>query len=399
LLLVLIAPPLWGQSYGETHRLRVDIDGTNRKVAFFVPRNIGKGEALPMLVALPDGSNASGLAFKEVGQFEQMGYEKRFCVVSVDITTSGMDGWHPNDAVAMERDIEAVMTGIAEAKKKAKELGFRLDLTATTIRGHSGACNLALWAGVRHPETFLAVSLNGVPKYYPEFLNFKGERNKQQIFFIYSGERDVARVKRETEKTVEALRAAGYGRMVVEIVKGMAHEPKPEVFVGWFANMLRETRAPRKEAMKIEAEAEELRGALAKGKTGVYRKIVKLAEREKKAGFGKAATILLAEVTAEAEKQLSKAEDLAAEHEIIEAAALLRKIEKKYNGLPAAKSAKAKRGKLVKSDEYKAAEMLAKARELREKGRKEKAAEILVKLIEKFPDTVSAERAQALLDG
>ncbi|MHC4847298.1 MAG: hypothetical protein ACYTEG_02460 [Planctomycetota bacterium] len=401
LLLLSLTPTLRAQdaSYGETHRLKVDIDGTNRKVGFFVPRNLAKNESLPLLVALPDGGNSRGKAFRETGQFEQMAYESRFAVVSVDITTSSMEGWHPNDTVAMERDVEAVMLAIKEATAKAKSLGFRLDLTATTLRGHSGACYLAIWAGVRHPDTFFAVSLNGVPKFFPEFLKFKTPKNKDQIFYVYSGERDVPRVKRETEKTVEALKGAGYRRIVVEIIKGMAHDPKPEVFVKWYTSVLRDTRSARKDAMKITAEAEELRAALKAGKGGIYRKIIKLAEREKKAGFGKAATTLLDEVNLEAEKAFAKAEELAIAHEIIQAVAEFKKIEKKYAGLATSKKAKTERSKLAKSDEYKAAEMLAKANELREKGRKEKAAELLVKLIEKYPETVSAERAQVLLDG
>ncbi|MHC4451961.1 MAG: hypothetical protein ACYS0E_17785, partial [Planctomycetota bacterium] len=122
LLLLSLTPTLRAQdaSYGETHRLKVDIDGTNRKVGFFVPRNLAKNESLPLLVALPDGGNSRGKAFRETGQFEQMAYESRFAVVSVDITTSSMEGWHPNDTVAMERDVEAVMLAIKEATAKAK---------------------------------------------------------------------------------------------------------------------------------------------------------------------------------------------------------------------------------------------------------------------------------------
>ena len=385
-------------NYGETHRLKIDVDGTNRKVGFFVPKNLAKRETLPLVVVLPDGSNSRGKAFRETGQFEQMAYENRFAVVSVDITTSSQEGWHPNDQVAMERDVTAVVQAIEQAKKKAKELGFRLDLSATAIRGHSGACYLALWAGIRRPDLFFIVSLNGIPKWFPQFLKFDSEKEPNQIIHIYTGERDVPRVKRETEKAITELRKAGYRRLVIETIKGMAHEPKPEVFVKWYSAKLKETAKPRKDAMKITAEAEQLRADAKAGKAGVYRKIVKLAEREKKVAFGKAATQLLADVNKEADAEFRKAEDLAAEHEVIDAVVLFRNIEKKYAGLPSATKAKKLRSKIAKSNEYKASEMLAKARKYLDKGQREKGVEILVKLAEKYPDTVAAERAQELID-
>jgi poly(3-hydroxybutyrate) depolymerase len=398
--LLLLATSLHAQdaSYGETHRLKVDITGENRKVGFFVPKNIGRSEALPLLVALPDGGNARGKAFRETGQFEQMAYEKRFAVVSVDINSCSQEGWHPSDQVTMERDVEAVLAAIAEAKKKAAELGFTLDTSATAIRGHSGACYLAIWAGLRNPDVFLVVSINGVPKFFPEFLKFESEKDPNQLIQVYSGERDVPRVKRETEKTVEALKKAGYRSIEVDVVKGMAHEPKPEVFVDWYVDKLKKTAKARREALKIAEDAAELRELLKAGRSGVYRKIAKLAEKEKKAGFGKAATALYDEVLAESAAELKKAEDLAADNKLFEALDRLKEIEDKYKGLPASKTAKQMRKDIAKSDEFAAAELLEKAKKHLEAGRKEKGDAILVQLIEKYPESIAAERAKALLE-
>jgi len=159
-------------SYGETHRLKVDVEGSLRKVGLFLPKNVGKDAYIPLVVALPDGSAAGGKAFKEIGQYGQMAYEHRFAVLSVDISTSSTEGWHPKDSIAMERDVEAVMEAIEAAKVKAKEFGIRFDTSVTALRGHSGACYLALYLGLRRPDTFLVIGLNGVPKWFPEFLEF-----------------------------------------------------------------------------------------------------------------------------------------------------------------------------------------------------------------------------------
>ena len=48
-------------------------------------------------------------------------------------------------------------------------------------------------------------------------------------------------------------------------------------------------------------------------------------------------------------------------YELFEAAAEYKAVEKKFGGLPAAATAKKLRSKLLKSDEYKATEMLAKS--------------------------------------
>ena len=386
-------------NYGQTHRLRIQVEGSRRKVGFFVPKGLKKRAVIPVLIALPDGFNASGKAFKELGQFERMAFEGRFGVLSVDITTSDQDGWHPKDAIAMERDVEAVVSALDAAKKKAAELGFGIDPSAIVVRGHSGACNLAIWVGIRRPDLFFAVGLNGVPQWRPEFLEFESAKNTRQRIHIYRGERDGAQVRRGTDKTIEALKKAGYTRVESEVVKGMAHESKPEVFVKWYSKLLKSTAKPRKDAAKIAAEAAKLDEARKAGKPGTYGKIVKLVEKEKKAGFGSSATTLLALCNKNAEEALKKVEDMAADHQLIEAATAFKAVSKKYNGLAVAKTAKSMRSKLIKSKGYKAMEMFEKARALRAKGKKEKADAILVQITEKYPETVAAERAEALLAG
>lgn len=402
LALTLLSALAHGQteaSYGQTHRLRVSVEGTKRKVGFFVPKGLRKRAVVPLVIALPDGSGASGKAFKELGQFERMAFEGRFAVLSVDITTSSSEGWHPKDAIAMERDAEAVLAALDAAKKRAAELGFSIDPSAIAVRGHSGACYLAIWIGTRRPDLFFVIALNGVPKWFPDFLAFEGEKDTKQRIHIYRGERDHVRVRRETDKTIEELKKAGYTRIETDDIKGMAHETKPEVFVKWYSALLKKTAKPRKDAAKIAVEVGKLEEALKAGKPGTFGKIVKLTEKEKKAGFGSTAATLLAACNKQAETALKAIEDQAAENKLIEAAAAYKAFTKKYNGLATAKTAKTLRSKLIKSDDYKAMELFEKARALKEKGQDEKADVILVQITEKYPETVAAEKAEALLKG
>ena len=117
--LVLLAAPLLGQaerSYGETVRLKIDVGGEERKIALFIPDGAKKGEVFPLLVALPDTRSKAML---ELGQWQQPAYDKRFCVFSVDINTSGEKGWHPKEQLEMQRDMEAVTEGMKVAAARA----------------------------------------------------------------------------------------------------------------------------------------------------------------------------------------------------------------------------------------------------------------------------------------
>jgi len=205
------------------------------------------------------------------------------------------------------------------------------------------------------------------------------------------------RVRRETEKTIEELKKAGYKRIESEDVKAMAHASRPEVFVKWYAKFLKSTAKGRKAAGKIALETDKLRADWKAGKGGVYAKMVKLVERERKAGFGKAASTLLADASAVAQKAFKEAEDLEADNQFLDAADAFKSVEKAYRGLPLSKQARVRRSKIVKGDEYKAAEMLKKALGLQEKGKAEQADALLVKITEKYKKTVAGERAEQLL--
>ena len=390
LLLACSAAAQTNASYGETHRLKVTVEGERRKVGFFLPKNLGKKAFIPVVVALPDGSGSGGKAFKELGQWELFAFENRFAVLSVDILTSNSEGWHPNDAIQMERDVKAVTEAMRAAEKKAAELGVGLDLSISAIRGHSGACYLALFAGLRHPDMFVVVALNGVPNWFPSFLEFEGEKELGQRIHVYRGESDFASVRKGTDTAIAELKKTGYKFISTEEVKGMRHETRPEVFVKWYAALLRSTAKGRKAAGKIRADADNLRADWKAGKAGVYGKMVKLVEKERKAGFGKAAARLLADASADAAKALKEADDMVADNQFLQAAEALKLIEKNFRGLPAAKTARDHRSKLVKGKEYKAAEMLAEALALQEKGKDEQADAILVKITEKYKETVAA---------
>lgn len=388
-----------GVSYGETHRLKVDVNGTTRKVGFFVPKNLGKKERVPVLVAIPDGGNAKGKAFRETGQFEQMAYENRFVVLSVDMDTSSDNGWSPGNAVEMEADTDAVLAAIKAAKAEAKTLGITLDWSATAIRGHSGACYAALWIGLRNPDLFQIIGLNGVPNWFDEFTRVdKKVRNPNQLIHIYRGQNDPKSVKLGTKSAVDGLKAAGYQKIDVAVIKGMAHEARPDVFVEWYVALLKSTSKARKDAVKIREEAAVLQTAIEAGKGGVLRKLLKLVERERKNDFVNAAATLLGKVQAAAQVDFKKAEDLEADHQVLEAVVSYKALETKYRGLEIATHAKAARIKLAKSDKYAAFALLAKAEKYLAKGNMEKAAPILIKITEKYPDSIAAEKAEGLLE-
>ncbi|MHC4165194.1 MAG: hypothetical protein ACYSUM_24025, partial [Planctomycetota bacterium] len=110
------------------------------------------------------------------------------------------------------------------------------------------------------------------------------------------------------------------------------------------------------------------------------------------------AATLLDQVLAAARKEWERAENLEAEYQLIDAAGIYKEIQKKYAPLDISKQARAKRAKLVKSDEYKARELLARARAYLDKDNKDKAHDLLDKIVTKYPKTVAAEKAQALLE-
>jgi predicted esterase len=400
--LLLVTTPLLAQgerSYGQTLRLKIDVGGEERKIAFFIPDNVKKGESFPLLVALPD---TQGKAMLEVGQWQQPAHDKRFCVFSVDIKTSGEQGWHPKEQLEMQRDMEAVTEGIRVVREEAKAKGILLDDSATVLTGFSGGTYLTLWLGIRRPDLFLGVCGRCCVfhKEAAEFSKFdKAEPNKAMPFFLYYGEVDNPRVKKETELAKATLTAAGFTNVQLKVVAGMAHESKPEEFLDWYGKLLKETEKPRKEAMKIKVEVEKLRPDIVAGKAGAYGKLAKIVEHEKKVGAKGGAADLLGEVLAEAKKKWDLAANLEADNRFQEAADAFGKVEKEYMPLDIAKEAREKRMKILNSDAFNAEELLARAKELIEKGAREKAVPILEKIADQYGETPAADEARLLLTG
>ncbi len=397
LALLLLTALARAQEYGEDFRLKVDIAGESRKIAFFVPKDRKKNEALPLLVAVP-GTDSK--AFLEIGQWQQPGYDMRFAVVSVDVTTNGARGWAAGDQLEMQRDCEAVLEAIKLCHQTATENGITLDPSATVITGWSGGGYLTMWLGLRRPDVFFAICGRGIV-FLKDIAKFGKldtvPRNLQMPIFLYRGELDNPRVMEQVQDAKTALDALGFKNVTLETVPKMLHESKPEVFLEWYGKLLKSTAKGRADATKIAAEVAELRGMYAQGKSGVLSKLAKLVEREKKGGFPGGAGAFAAEIEGEAAKDLKKAEDLEGNGALFEAADAYKEVERKYTGLEASKGARDRRLKLMKSDGYHAAEMLAKAKELKAKGQDEKAAELLVKITETYPDTAAAAEAESMI--
>jgi len=401
-VLVLAATPLAAQgerTYGETLRLKIDVGGEERKIALFIPDNVKKGETFPLLVALPD---TRGKAFLEVGQWQQPAFEKRFCVFSVDITTSGEQGWHPKEQLAMQRDMEAVTEGLKVAREEADKRGVLIDDSATVITGFSGGTYLTLWLGIRRPDLFLGVC-GRCCVFHAETVEFskfdKVEPNKAMPIYLCYGEVDNPRVKKETELARKSLVEAGFKNVTLKVIPAMAHEPRPEVFLEWYGKLLKETEKPRREAMKIKVEAEKIKADIEAGKPGAYTKLNKLVQQEAKVGVKGGASALLNEVLAGAKKRWEQAANLEADHQLQEAADAFSAIEKEYMPLDIAKEAREQRLKILHSDAFKAAEMLARAKELIDKGLRDKAVPILEKIAEQYGETPAADEARLLLTG
>ncbi len=399
---LLVAAPLLGQTareYGQTLRLKIDVGGEERKIALFIPDGARKGEVFPLLVALPD---TRGKAFLEIGPWQQPAFDKRFCVFSVDINTSGEKGWHPKEQLEMQRDMEAVTEGMKVAREEAKKAGILLDGSATVLTGFSGGTYLTLWLGIRRPDLFLAVCGRCCVfhKEAVEFSQFdKVPPNKAMPVFLYYGEVDNPRVKKETELAKKTLDGAGFTNVTLKVEPGMAHESKPEVFLEWYGKILKETEKPRREGAKIRAETEKIRAEIAALKPGAYGKLLKLVEQEKKAGAQGGAAPLLQEIVAAARKKWDAAANLEADQQLKDAADAFGRIEKEYMPLDLAKEARDKRLKILQGDAFKAQEMLARAKELIEKDARDKAIPILEKIVEQYGATPSADEARLLLTG
>ncbi|MHC4958838.1 MAG: prolyl oligopeptidase family serine peptidase [Planctomycetota bacterium] len=390
-LLCAVALP---QEWGDTQRLKVTVAGKPRKIALFVPKGVKKNESLPLLVAIPNQACKSHL---EIQNWEQHAYKARFAIFSVDTITGSQNGWHPKEQLEMSRDIEAVEEGLKVALEWAESNGLAIDTNAMAITGHSGGAYLAAWMGVRQPERFMGICLRS-PVFFKETLEHGDPPlDKNQRIFLSRGELDDHRVIAQTELAVTAFKKAGYATVVFRIIPKADHKPMKEVGAEWFEGLLKSTAAGRADARKIAIELVKVKEALDKGRAGAYGKLAKLAQRERKAGFDAGAVKLLDGVEAEANKDMKRVDSLVDSGSFDDAIAALKKITRKYNGLEIAKTARKRVGTIKKSDDYKAAGMLADAKKLRDKGKEEQALKLLEKLATKYPKTAAGEEAALLL--
>ncbi len=314
LSILLLAAAANAQEYGVSKRLKIRIGGTNRKLVLFLPKGVKKSESLPLLVAVPD---TRGQSYYEVGQWAQQAFEHRFAIFSVDIKSSGMQGWSPRDQLVMARDIEAVVDGMKMGIEWAEKNGARIDRSAIVVTGHSGGTYLALWLGLRRPDLFLAVSGRSCVfhKETVEFGKLDRKPDFNQRIFIYRGELDHPRAIEQTDTAHRALLKAGYKNVKYEVVEKMTHESKPDVFLEWFYAVLKETSRGRADARRIANELVKVTEAIGKKRAGAYGKLQKLVVREKKAGFSGGAATLMAEVMKVANKRYRDAEDAEANND------------------------------------------------------------------------------------
>jgi len=398
LLLTLAAAALAEEDYGQTVRIKVMVGGEPRKAGMFIPKAVKKNEVLPLLVAIPD---TKGKAFLEIGPWQQMAYERRFAVFSVDTKTGGRNGWHPSEQLEMQRDMEAVIEGMKVGEQKAREKGVIIDTSARVITGHSGGTYLTIWLGLRRPDLFLGICGRSCMFHKQAVAFGKFDTVKPNLntpILLFRGELDHPLAKKQTDLAKKTLDGAGYTNVKFRVIPKMIHESKPEVCAEWFLALLKDTEKSRKAARRIRLELEKLQPLVEAGKSGVYGKLVKLVAQEEKAGVDAGATTLLDKVLAAARKEWERAENLEAEYELIDAAGIYKAIRKKYHPLDISKQARARRAKIVKSDEYKARELLAKAQRYLEKDNKDKAHDLLDKIVTKYGKTIAAEKAQAMLE-
>jgi len=382
------------QEYGNTIRLKVTVGERSRKIALFLPKGLRKGESLPLLVAIP---NEQCKAFMEIGQWQIHAYNERFAVFSVDTVTGTRNGWHHSERLEMERDMEAVLSGMEVAIAEAAKRGATIDRSAIAITAWSGGCYAAAWLGLRRPDIFLGVCLRG-PVYHKETVQKLEKPDFDQRIYIFRGEIDNPRVIEQTNVALKTIKAAGFKQVTFRVVPREGHKSMPEVCVEWYQALLKETAKGRADARKIIEDLVKVKEALAKKRAGAHGKLAKLVEREKRAGFEAGAVALMNEVLAVANKEFKRAEDLEADSRYTEAIAALKKIERAYSGLEIAKRARKLGTQIRKSDAFKAAEMLKKAKAYREKGKDVKAAELLEKIATKYPETPAGEEAAHLLN-
>ncbi len=378
--------------YTDLRRFKITVNGETRKAALITPKKLKKKEVLPLVIAIPHNE---GRAMKEPGIWEQRASMARIAVLSVDCQTCLNKGWLPSEQQLMQADMEAIEGALAEAKKLVA-----IDDLAILLTGHSGGSYVAYWMGLRRPELFTALCIRGglwyegmiPPSKYDKYTDIKPQLDLP--IFIYWGSADTSRSPRESLTAIDKLRAGGYKNVTSKILKGVKHEAKPEPCIEWFEEYLKKTAKARKEGRKIAREVTKLRALIARGKTP-YSPLKKLVDKERSLGARGGAQELLDEILVDAKKQMKKAVELEADAQYFQAANTLKAVEKKYSPLEIGKKARKLRSRIVKTDAYKADEIYHQAMELREKGKEEKAVELLEKLAAQYPETPAGERAKS----
>ncbi|MGQ0613956.1 MAG: hypothetical protein ACT4PV_09495 [Planctomycetaceae bacterium] len=380
----------WAQNDAQTDRFKVEVGGESRKGGVLYPKDLRKNEMLPLVVAVHD---TTGKAFTELDQWAVYAIKHRFAVVSVDCKSP--EGWAVSEQLVMQRDMEAVELSIEEAKK-----ALAIDDTAIVIRGHLGGAYLVLWMGVRRPDLFLGVCASSCV-FYKEMAPSEKERKSidpNQVIFLYRGELDTPRLIKETEWARDAFQEAGFARVSYTIVPKTSNVANPDVFAAWYAKLLKETEKGRKALRKSRESLVRLREEIAAGpKPTTYRELEGLAEQDEKNGTRSGAGELLDGILAKAGDTMKRARDSEANQHYAEAAQFYKEVAEAYAPLAISKEAAKERLRLIKSDEYKADEMLQEALRLQEAGEVEKSVTLLEKLLAQYPATPAATSAKRLV--
>ncbi len=388
--LMALCAAAWAQNDAQTDRFKVEVGGESRKGGVLYPKDLRKGEVLPLVVAVHD---TTGKAFTELDQWSVFAIKHRFAVVSVDCQSPV--GWAVSDQLVMQRDMEAVELSIEEAKKT-----LAIDDTAIVIRGHLGGTYLALWMGVRRPDLFLGVCGSSCV-FYKEMALTEKERKSidpNQAIFLYRGELDTPRLIKETEWARDAFQEAGFSRVAYTIVPKTSNVANPDVFAAWYAKLLKETEKGRKTLRKARESIVRLREEIASGpKPTTYRELESLAEQDKKNGTRSGAGELLDGILAKAGDTMKRGRDSEANHHFVEAAQYYKEVADAYAPLAISKEATKERLRIIRSDEYKADEMLQEALRLKESGEGEKSITLLEKLLAQYPATPAATSAKRLV--
>jgi len=390
LALALATAAAAAQNDAETVRFKVTVGGEPRKAGLLLPKDVKKNEIFPLVVAVPD---TEGAAFKELDPWAVYAIKHRFVVVSVDSETP--KGWAYNELLAMQRDTEAIEAAIEVAKTKVA-----VDDSAIVIHGHLGGTYPTLWMGVRRPDLFLGVAANSCV-YYAQMGPTEKELpnlNLHLPILLSHGELDTPRMAKETQLAHTTLKEAGFDRIVFRIVPKAINVPNLDSFVEWYLKLLKETEKPRKAQRKAREAMARLRAELAAGlKPATLKELDALAEQELASGFKSGAVDLRKEVVGKAQETLNRAKTAEENRAYVDAVALYKEVADAYLPLGIAKEAAKERQRLLKSDDYKADEILREALRLKESGHEEKAVSLLEKILEQFPHTPAAEQAKRLV--